>query len=114
MSREIDFKPYLLLILVICVITCIFSYKIAAGLILGTVYFFISDKLNQRKFPKLDSKGIAVANVFLIIFIQFILILGVALVSYYIGGLYSFLVSFAGITFPHAYFIIVELMKGKK
>lgn len=114
MSKEIDFKPYLISILIITGITCLFSYKLAIGLVLGTIYFFISDYLNRKKFPKLNNKGVAIANIFLIIFIQFILILGVAIASYYIGGLYSFLVSFAGITFPHIYFIIIELIKAKK
>lgn len=114
MSKELNFKPYLIVVAIICGIICIFSYKVAFGLVLGTVYFFISDALNQNKFPNLNSKGEAVAKVLLISFVQFILILGVALLSYFTGGLYSLLVSFAGITIPHIYFIIVELKKIKK
>lgn len=114
MSKELNYKPYLIVVSIICGLICIFSYKIALGLALGTAYFFISDKLNQYKFPNLNSKGLAISKVFLIIFVQFILIVAVAFVSYYIGGLYSFLVSFAGITIPHIYFIIVELKKSKK
>ena len=114
MSKDFNFKPYLIGVLVVSALTCIFSYKIAIGIVLGTIYFFISDKLNQKKFPNLNSKSIAVSSVLLIGFIQFILIVAVALLSYYIGGLYSFFGAFAGITIPHIYFIIVELKKIKK
>lgn len=114
MSKESNFKPYLIGVLIVSVLACIFSYKISIGILIGTAYFFISDKLNQYKFPKINSKGIAVGKVFLIIFIQFLLITIVAVSSYYIGGLYTFFGTFAGITIPHIYFIIIELKKMKK
>ena len=114
MLEKINYKPYLICVFVISIITCIFSYKCAIGFILGTLYFFISNKLNQSKFPRINSKGLAVGKVVLILFIQFILIVGVAGASYYIGGLSSFLVSFTGIIVPHIYFIIIELKKGRK
>ena len=114
MLENFNYKPYLICVLVASVITCVFSYKYAIGLILGTVYFFISNRLNQSKFPRVNSKGLAVGKVVLIIFIQFVLIVCVAGVSYYIGGIPTFLVSFAGIIFPHIYFIIAELRKGSK
>ena len=114
MTKDFNYKPYLICVLALSLIICIFSYKSAICLLLGTAYFFISDKLNQWKFPSLNSKGLAVGKVFLVIFIQFILIVGVALSSFYIGGIPSLLVSFAGITIPHIYFIIAELRKIKK
>lgn len=114
MSKDFNFKPYLIGVLIVSALSCIFSYKIAIGILIGTAYFFISDKLNQNKFPKLNSKSLAVGKVFLIIFIQFLLITVFAVASYYIGGLYCFFGTFAGITIPHIYFIIVELKKIKK
>ena len=114
MTRDFNYKPYLFCIFATSAIICIFSYKNAICLLLGTTYFFISDILNQWKFPNINNKSIAIGKVFLVIFIQLILIVGVAIASYFIGGIPSFLVSFAGIIIPHIYFIIVELRKIKK
>ena len=114
MTKDFNYKTYLFCVVIISAIFCFFSYKNAICLLLGTAYFFISDALNQWKFPRMNSKSIAIGKVFLVIFIQLILITGVAIASYFIGGIPSFLVSFAGIIIPHIYFIIVELRKIKK
>lgn len=115
MVRELNFKPYLICVFAISTLACIFSYKISIGLLIGTGYFFVSDSLNQIKFPKLNnSKGIAIGKVFLISFVQLIILIGIAVLTYFVFGLPTFLATFVGITIPHIYFIIVELRKLKK
>lgn len=114
MSAELNFKPYLICVFIVSVLSCIISYKVGFSIILGTLYFFISDKLNHYKFSKINDKRIAIGKIFLILFIQLILIILVAYFSYRIGGLVTFFAAFAGIIIPHIYFIIVELRKIKK
>lgn len=114
MSKDFNWKPYIIVIIVISCLSCLINWRIGFGICLGSLYFFLNDKLNQKKFPNLDGKGKAISKVFLIIFLQFIMIVAVALFSYYVGKLYSFFGTFAGMTVPHFYFIIKELVKSKK
>lgn len=114
MSKGFNWKPYLIGLATVTLISCIFSLKVALGIVLGTMYFFLNDKLNQKKFPHFDGKTKVIGIVFLIIILQFIMIVAVAMFSYYVGGLYSFFGAFAGMCIPHIYFIIVELKKTRK
>lgn len=114
MGRDFNWKPYLIATAIVALLSCVFSYKIAIGIVIGTLYFFLNNKLNEKKFPHFDGKTKVVGIVFLIIILQFIMIVALAMLSYYIGGLYSFFGAFAGMCIPHIYFIIVELKKIKK
>mgnify|MGYP003328398672 CR=1 FL=1 len=114
MSKDFNWKPYYVGAAIIAALSCLFSWKIGLGIVLGSIYFYFNNLLNAKKFPKLDGKGKVIGSLFLIITIQFIAIVVIALISYYIGGLYSFFGAFAGMTIPHFYFIIVEIIKSKK
>lgn len=114
MSSSFNWKPYCIGVLIVALLSCIINWRIGLGIILGSIYFYLNDKLNQKKFPHLDSKLKVTGSLFLIILLQFMMICGIALLSYRIGGLYSFFGAFAGMTIPHFYFIIVELTKIKK
>lgn len=114
MSTELNFKPYLICVSIVSILSCFFSYKVGLSIILGTSYFFISDRLNHYKFSRINDKTIAIGKIFLILIIQLILIVAVAYFSYRIGGLVTFFATFAGIIIPHIYFIIVEVRKIKK
>ena len=114
MSKDFNWKPYYIGVLVVSIIACIFSWKVALGIIMGSIYFYLNDKLNQKRFPKLDGKGKVIGSVMLIIFVQFLMICFVAIASYKIGKLETFFGAFAGMTIPHFYFIIKEIKNIKK
>ena len=114
MDKNFVWKPYLFFVGILALITLVINYKITIGLVLGTLYYFLNDKLIVKKVPSLDSK-LKVTGSFLVIgIVQFILITAVALLSYWIGGLYSFFGSFAGITMPHFYYLIKQIFSIKK
>lgn len=114
MSKDFNWKPYYIGAAIVAALSCIVSYKIGLGIVLGSIYFYFNDLLNQRKFPSLNSKFKVTGTLFLIMIVQFVAIVAVALISYKIGGLYSFFGAFAGMTIPHFYFIITEILKIKK
>ena len=114
MLKDFNWKPYYVVVFLISLLSCIVSWKIGFGIILGSIYFYLNNIFNAKKFPHLDGKGKVVGSLFLIVFLQFIAIAGVALLSYYVGGLYSFFGAFAGMSIPHIYFIIRELTKDRK
>ena len=114
MSKDFNWKSYYVVVAVIAIFSCLFSWKIAFGIVLGSLYFFVNDKLNQKRFPKLDSNSKAIGSIIGIGFIQFIMIVIVALLSYYVGRLQAFFGTFAGMTIPHFYFIIKELKNIRK
>lgn len=111
MSKDFNWKPYYITVAAIVVITCIFSWKIAFGIGLGSFAFYLNDLLNQKRFPPLDSKKKAIFSTLLIVSIQILMIIVVALISYYVGKLYAFFGAFAGLTIPYFYFIIKMLIK---
>ena len=110
MSKDFNWKPYCIGAIIVALISCIFSWKIAFGIILGTITFFLNDKLNQKRFPPLDSKKKAIFSTLLIVTFQLVMIIVIALLSYYIGKLYAFFGTFAGLTIPYFYFIIRMLI----
>ncbi|MDO5440860.1 MAG: hypothetical protein Q4F12_04915 [Erysipelotrichaceae bacterium] len=114
MNKTFNWRPYYIGACIVALIICIFSYKIAFGIVLGSAYFYLSNVLNQKKFPSLDSKSKAIGSLMVILFVQFVMIVACALLSYYFGGLESFFGTFAGMVIPHFYFIIKELFNIKK
>lgn len=114
MANDFNWKPYYIAAFAVAAASCIISWKIGFGIVLGSVYFYFNNLLNQKKFPRLDSKSVAIGSLFLIIAIQFVAIVAIALLSYFVGGLYSFFGAFAGMTIPHFYFIIKEITKINK
>lgn len=114
MGKDFNWKPYYIVVAIVSIASCIVSWKIGFGIILGSVYFYFNNLLNEKKFPKLDNKSRVIGSLFLVIIVQFIMIVAIALLSYYVGGLYSFFGAFAGMSIPHIYFIIKEITKIKK
>ena len=114
MSKDFNWRPYCIGASIVALFSCLFSWEVAFGIVLGSFYFFINDKLNQKRFPKLDSSGKAIGSIIGIGFIQFVMIVIVALLSYYVGKLPAFFGAFAGMTIPHFYFMFKELKNIKK
>lgn len=114
MSKDFNWKPYYIVVGIIAILSCLINWKIGLGIVVGSIYFYFNDLLNQKKFPEFDSKGKAAGKVFVIILLQFLMISLVAIFCYYVGGLYSFFGAFGAMIAPHFYFIIKELLKIKK
>lgn len=114
MCKDFNWKPYYIATSVVALISVVVSWKIGLGIVLGSIYFYFNDLLNQKKFPSLDNKMKVRGSLFLIITVQFISIVAIALFSYKVGGLYSFFGAFAGMIFPHFYFIIKEITSIRK
>ena len=114
MSKDFNWKPYYIGAAIVALFSCLFSWKIGFGIALGSLFFFINDKLNQKRFPSLDSNSKAIGSIIGIGFIQFIMIAIVAIISYYVGKLPAFFGAFAGMTIPHFYFMFKELRNIKK
>lgn len=111
MSKDFNWKPYCVFVLVVSALISIYNWRIGLCIVLATLVFFINDKLNIHKFPSLQSKKGALLSLFLVVGIQGVLIVAIGLGSYYIGGLVSFFAAFAGLITPHLYFIVRNLIK---
>ena len=111
MDKDFVWKPYIIGSLALIVILAIFNYKFALGALIGTIIYFINDRLNLKKFPKLDANSKAIFSMLSIMFTQGILTIGAGIGSYFIGGIGSVISCFAAQIIPSLYFIIVGAKK---
>ena len=111
MTKDFNWKPYLIAVGIVTVACLFFNWRISAGLVLGTVTYFLNDKLNEKKFPSLSGNGKALGSMTLFMLIQGALIVLCAVGCWFIGRLYSFLAAFVALTVPTFYFIIRSVSK---
>lgn len=111
MKLAINWKPYLIVSLILSIVTVFFNWRIGLGFLIGTCFNFFNLFLIEKKFPKLDSKKKTLSIAIAIMLFQGLLIAIMAVATYFIGGLACFLASFAGMIIPHFYFIITSLFK---
>ena len=111
MSKDFNWKPYLIFLGIVTGICLFINWRISAGLIIGTVTYFINDKLNEKKFPSLSGNGKALGSMTLFMLIQGALIVRCAVGCWFLGRLYSFLAAFVALTVPTFYFIIRSVSK---
>lgn len=111
MTKYFNWKPYLIFLGIVTVICLFINWRISAGLVIGTVTYFINDKLNEKKFPSLSGNGKALGSMTLFMLMQGAIIALCAVGCWFLGRLYSFLAAFVALTVPTFYFIIRSVSK---
>ena len=106
MDANFNWKPYLITIIIVSVLVMIFNFNIGIGIVIGTVFYFINDRINLKKFPRLDTNMKAVGSMLGLMFVQGIFMIIGGLISYFIGGLASLLSCFLAQIVPSIFFII--------
>ena len=111
MSKDFNWKPYLIFIGIVAIICLFINWRISAGLAAGTFTYFVNDKLNEKKFPSLSGNGRALGSMTLFMLLQGAFIALCAVGCWFLGRLYSFLAAFVALTVPTFYFIIRSVSK---
>lgn len=111
MDSSFDWKKYLIFAAIVVVATECFKWKIGFGFLIGTISYFLNDKLLSKRFPKLDSSGKAIGSVIGYMFVQGLVIIATAVICWYVGKFESFFAAFAALTLPTMYFIISGIFR---
>ena len=111
MSKDFNWKPYLIFVGIITLVCLFVDYRISLGLIIGTICYFVNDKLNEKKCPNLNGTSKAMGLMMLFMLLQGFLITITALICWFIGKLAAFLAAFVALTIPTFYFIIRSVTK---
>lgn len=111
MSKDFNWKPYLIFIGIIILFCLFVDYRISLGLLIGTIVYFIKDKLNEKKFPNLNGTSKAMGSMIFFMLLQGFLIASTAMICWFIGKLAAFLAAFVALTVPTFYFIIRSVTK---
>ena len=111
MSKDFNWKPYLIFVGIITLVCLFVDYRISLGLIIGTICYFVNDKLNEKKFPNLNGTSKAMGSMMFFMLLQGFLIAITALICWFIGKLAAFLAAFVALTIPTFYFIIRSVTK---
>ena len=111
MSKDFNWKPYYIGVAIIVAISAIVNIKVGIGYATGSIFYYLNDRLNLKKFPSLDATGKAVGSMLLIMAVQGILVIIAGLTSWFIGKLPCFLACFAGLIIPSVYFFFMSYKK---
>lgn len=107
MKTAINWKPYFICAGILSIVVAVFNWKIAVGFVIGTIFNFINLFLSSKKFPRLDGKAKAVGSALAVMTLEGLITVGMAIGTYFIGGIPCFLAGFAGMILPNLYFFIV-------
>lgn len=111
MDKGFDWKKYQIFALIVCGVAFILKWKVGFGFLVGTISYFLNDKLLSKRFPTLDSNGKAIGSVIGYMFLQGVVIFATAVVCWFVGRFESFFAAFAALTLPTMYFIILGIFK---
>lgn len=111
MDINFNWKNYLIFAGLFSVTISIFKWKIGVGFIIGTIAYFLNDKLLSKRFPSLNSSSKAIGSVIIYILLQGLIIFATAVVCWFIGRFESFFAAFGALTLPTMYFIVSGIFK---
>ena len=111
MDKNFSWKNYWIFSIIVVVVTTIINWKIGVGFAIGTIAYFLKDKLLSKRFPHLDSNLQAFSSLAFYMFMQGVIIAATAIACWFIGKFPCFIAGFAGLILPINYFIVKGMIK---